>query len=225
MNKRLIHSLGAGALVAAVCCTFGLIRVTAPGISGCSFTLLSCITPLISLYLLQRRSAALFVLLKTLGYAAGLSLAPTLGLPTVAAAMSYRSVNQGRDGQSLFAVGLPLMAVFLFALHPVGGQALAYTAFWLIPPALFAAMSLNLRIPRLLAAAVVSTFVAHAVGSVMWLYTMPTTPTLWLVLISVVAVERLLLAVIVSAVGVVMMVVQRRRAVVRLDCGRCIAKV
>ncbi len=40
--------------------------------------------------------------------------------------------------------------------------------------------------------ALASTFIAHAVGSVIWLYTVPMVASAWLALIPIVACERLL---------------------------------
>jgi hypothetical protein len=49
-----------------------------------------------------------------------------------------------------------------------------------------------------------STFTAHAVGSVIWLYTIPMTAGMWLALIPIVALERLCFATgMVTVVGVV----------------------
>jgi len=84
---------------------------------------------------------------------------------------------------------LPLACMVLFIAHPIGGQAFLYSLYWLIPVVLF-------FIPRqsLFLNALGSTFVAHAVGSVIWLYTVPMSAAIWLSLIPVVAVERLLFA-------------------------------
>lgn len=81
---------------------------------------------------------------------------------------------------------LPLVCMGLFVIHPVGGQAWAYTLFWLIP------VGVNLiTIRSFFAQALASTLVAHAVGSVIWLYAQPMTPAIWLGLIPVVIAERL----------------------------------
>jgi hypothetical protein len=82
-----------------------------------------------------------------------------------------------------------LIAIPLFIAHPIGSQAALYSLFWLIPVAtlLFFNQSLFAR-------ALGSTVTAHAVGSVIWLYTIPMAPDQWLMLIPVVIVERLLFA-------------------------------
>ncbi len=84
---------------------------------------------------------------------------------------------------------IPLACMVLFIAHPVGLPAFMYTFYWLIPIALYFVRRKNVFLEAL-----GSTFIAHAVGSVVWLYTMPTTPVLWIGLIPIVAVERLLFA-------------------------------
>lgn len=117
----------------------------------------------------------------------------TFGLPTIIATLCWIFEQQltttARIAKNLFNIVLPLACMIAFCLHPVGQQAAVYSFFWLIPPALFflvrhSALNTSLRI----------TFITHAVGSILWLYTMPTTPLFWLTLIPVVAAERLCLA-------------------------------
>jgi len=81
---------------------------------------------------------------------------------------------------------LPLGCIALFLVHPIGGAAAAYSVYWLIPVVLFSISHKSLFLHALGA-----TFTAHAVGSVIWLYTTISTPSLWLSLIPLVALERL----------------------------------
>ncbi len=83
---------------------------------------------------------------------------------------------------------IPLIAMFLFVIHPVGSQAWYYSLYWLIP------LLATLFTKRLFFRSLGATFTAHAVGSIAFLYTIPTTPELWILLIPVVAVERLAFA-------------------------------
>lgn len=76
-----------------------------------------------------------------------------------------------------------------FIVHPVGGAAWAYSLYWLIPVALY-----MIRKESLFLTALGSTFTAHAVGSVIWIYANPMTPQTWLALIPVVFIERLVFA-------------------------------
>lgn len=84
---------------------------------------------------------------------------------------------------------LPLFCMALFIMHPIGLGAIEYSLFWLIPVAVY-----FIKTNNLFAHALASTFIAHAVGSVVWLYTFPMASEQWLSLIPVVIVERLLFA-------------------------------
>lgn len=89
----------------------------------------------------------------------------------------------------LVRVGLPLLCMVLFIAHPVGGQAFVYSLYWLIPVALFFFPQRSLFFQAL-----GSTFVAHAVGSVIWCYTVSMTAGMWMALMPIVIVERVLFA-------------------------------
>jgi hypothetical protein len=84
---------------------------------------------------------------------------------------------------------VPLVCMIAFMLHPVGSQAWPYALYWLIPLVVYAVSRKNLFLHALAA-----TFIAHAVGSIIWLYTVPMKAVDWLALIPVVACERLLFA-------------------------------
>ena len=97
-----------------------------------------------------------------------------------------------------------VICMILFLSHPVGAQAAIYSLFWLIP------VYVTLWAPaNLFNTALASTFTAHAVGSVIWLYTVSMTPDQWLMLIPVVIAERLMFA-----VGMVMMYKVMQRVLV-----------
>lgn len=114
----------------------------------------------------------------------------TAGLPTLCATANW-AYQKNNVLRVLLQLALPACCMGLFALHPVGGQAFAYALYWVIPMAIF---FINRRVQSVFLVAISSTFIAHAVGSVMWLYTMPMTAEQWLGLIPVVAVERLMFA-------------------------------
>ncbi|OGB97601.1 hypothetical protein A3F06_03660 [candidate division TM6 bacterium RIFCSPHIGHO2_12_FULL_36_22] len=78
------------------------------------------------------------------------------------------------------------MGAFIF--NPIGGQAWIYALLWIIP------MLANLFFTGLFVRALRSTFAAHAIGSLIHLYTMPMAAGLWISIIPVVLVERLLFA-------------------------------
>ncbi len=86
-------------------------------------------------------------------------------------------------------VGLPACMIVLFCMHSVGSQAFYYSWYWFIPMAIyfFAKDSIIYR-------ALAASFIAHAVGSVTWLYTAHIPVEVWTALMPLVIVERLLIA-------------------------------
>ncbi len=127
----------------------------------------------------------------------------TLGIPTIIATLCWISETQTTRIAQIVNVILPIACMIAFCWHPVGQQAFAYSLYWLIPPALFANKNLfrvfakgarRSYILNSLSPAIRITFITHAVGSILWLYTVPTTSTYWIALIPVVAFERLYLA-------------------------------
>ncbi len=107
----------------------------------------------------------------------------SLYLPTFAAAWYFQTNSW------ILRVGVPIMCMVLFMVHPVGGQAWYYACYWLIPVVLY-----MMRTTHYFTEALGATFVAHGVGSVIWLYCIPTTPMLWTGLLPVVMLERLVCA-------------------------------
>jgi hypothetical protein len=101
--------------------------------------------------------------------------------------------TKNTQGERIFDIAirllLPLACMGLFIIHPVGAQAFIYSFYWLIPVGIY-------FIPRksLFLNALGSTFVAHAVGSVIWCYTVPMTATMWMGLMPIVLLERTLFA-------------------------------
>lgn len=120
------------------------------------------------------------------------SLPITMGIPTLFATFSWRVSKQPKKaGHFLVHCALPLLCMLFFYLSPVGGG-WVYSLYWLIPIALYL---LSLVRPGLLfERALQSTFIAHALGSVIWAYFIPMAPSDWIDLIPVVALERLLMA-------------------------------
>jgi hypothetical protein len=84
---------------------------------------------------------------------------------------------------------VPLLCMLLYVMHPTGRASWLYSMYWLIP-------ILGSLFPRrfLLLKSLGATFTAHAVGSVLWLYTVPMEAGQWLSLIPTVAYERLIFA-------------------------------
>ena len=85
---------------------------------------------------------------------------------------------------------LPLICMAAFIAHPAIGVGWVYSLYWLIPVALYFK-----KRHTLFTQALGSTFTAHAVGSVIWLYADAMTPETWLALMPVVLIERLTFAI------------------------------
>lgn len=94
------------------------------------------------------------------------------------------------------SVFVPLSAIVLFVMHPVGAQAYMYALLWLVPIGIYCLRSVNISFAHtFFAQALCATFVAHAVGSVLWLYGMPAMhPESWVLLAPLALAERLFFA-------------------------------
>lgn len=98
-------------------------------------------------------------------------------LPAIMAA-AYFGLKQKR-----IAIIFPV-CIALFLLNPIGRQAWAYSLIWLIP------FLTTFGKKRLILNSLGATFTAHAVGSVIFLYSFGLTPAVWMSLIPVVFIER-----------------------------------
>lgn len=92
-----------------------------------------------------------------------------------------------RRDRALLAV--PILAMLVFILHPIGRTVWYYSLFWLIPVACY-----PLRNRILFARGLGATFTAHAVGGAAWIWAFNLPATVWIGLIPVVIKERLVLA-------------------------------
>lgn len=81
-----------------------------------------------------------------------------------------------------------VLSMVAFGMHPVGFVGLLYAGLWFIP------VIARLLGDNLYVRALCSTFAAHAAGSLIFLYTIPSTPELWVGLIPVALCERLIFA-------------------------------
>lgn len=108
-------------------------------------------------------------------------------------AAAFFAVYSGKlKSKALMAV-IPLICIFFFVMHPVGREAWFYALYWLIPIATI------LFTKRLFFRSLGATFTAHAIGSTVWLYTIPMPAATWIALIPVTAMERILFALGISA--------------------------
>ena len=87
------------------------------------------------------------------------------------------------------SVLLPIIAMMLFCIHPVGHLVFYYASYWFIPMILYSLVQDNLY-----SRALSASFVAHAVGSVVWLYFGHVPVEAWTVLMPIVPIERILIA-------------------------------
>ncbi|VVC02775.1 Uncharacterised protein [Candidatus Burarchaeum australiense] len=102
--------------------------------------------------------------------------------------MLFAAVYFSRQHLKLSAA-IPALAMLAFWLSPIGAQVWYYPLiFWTIP--LLAPILPN----RLFLKSLGSTLTAHAVGSVIWLYTVPMTVAQWQTVIPVAIGERLMFA-------------------------------
>lgn len=105
-----------------------------------------------------------------------------LHLPTVGATWFCSTTQKIRST-------IPLLCMLFFWLHPTGAQAWGYALYWLIP----LAVALMPK-PNFILTALASSFTAHAVGSILWLYGgLLTRPEAWIALIPQVWIERMIM--------------------------------
>ena len=110
-------------------------------------------------------------------------------VPMLFAALYFAKYGKGKLVQAI----VPLACMALFIAHPVGQQAWQYSLYWLVPAAV-------LLLPEnLFLRSLGSTMTAHAIGGIIWLYFIPTTPAFWMMLIPIVAFERTLFALGITA--------------------------
>ena len=153
------------------------------------FFINACIAPLIGL---TGVSASLLLLcvrtaIKTYGFNTLYATVSAYHIPSFCGALYFSALTTPR--LRLLVLSIPVLCIALFAIHPIGSLALPYTAYWIIPLIALAYPHKNFFIHAL-----GSTFITHAVGSVIWLYTRPTIPLYCINFIPVVMVERLLIA-------------------------------
>jgi hypothetical protein len=83
---------------------------------------------------------------------------------------------------------IPMTAILVFNLHPIGRSAWQYSMFWLIP------IAAHFFRKNLFVRSLGATFIAHAVGGALWVWAFGLTKEMWLALIPQTAMERTLMA-------------------------------
>lgn len=157
------------------------------GSSRMFFSGINCTGPLIGF---RRLGAFVLVLTRryffsSVTYTAGLGLFNPLvyHIPTLIASAYWFSSSR------IVRLFLPILCMVLFIAHPVGSQVFFYSWYWFIPVFIH-----FLPQKMVFFEALGTTFIAHAVGSVIWIYMVPMPAEYWIGLMPVVAVERLLFA-------------------------------
>jgi hypothetical protein len=183
MMRRYVVSAAVLVFLAALVSSAQILKLSAIQGSASFFSFSHCVLPLISLLFGLNGSIVLVAIMGFLKYA-GFLTCTYFGLPTFAASLCW--VTNSR----LVRLGIPMLCMALFIAHPVGFAAMPYTFYWFIPMICVFFSERNKFLTALS-----STFVAHAVGSVMHLYFVNSmTSAEWLSLIPRVAIERLVFA-------------------------------
>jgi hypothetical protein len=101
----------------------------------------------------------------------------------------YFANNYKKGFEDIISLVVPVLAMIIFWMDPVGQQAWYYALFWTIPIIVkFLPDNLFLR-------SLGATFTAHAIGGAIWiLAAVPMTPEAWTALLPVTTMERLLFA-------------------------------
>lgn len=80
---------------------------------------------------------------------------------------------------------IPLLAIILFNLNPIGRSVWYYSLFWTIPFLVYPVVKKSL-----VARSLVSTFIAHSVGGAIWIWAFNLPPQVWTSLVPITALER-----------------------------------
>lgn len=117
------------------------------------------------------------------------SLLTSSGIPNLLAGLYWRA------SANWFKIGLPSLCMCLFWYQTWGTIAMAYALLWLIP-----ILITLFKIEQIYLKALAATFIAHSVGSVVWVYAAHLTPEQWWALIPVALCERVFLAILMGLV-------------------------
>lgn len=125
--------------------------------------------------------AASLLLKLVLGSSLGFAQLAVVGLPSLVASLAWTPFRR------ITSFVVPVASAVLYLAHPQA--AVCYAALWLIP------LAFSLRATcSVFATAFSSTLIAHAVGSVIWIYTVPMTHAGWVALTPIALAERVIFA-------------------------------
>lgn len=172
------------------------------GALGVHFSAMGMVAPIAGALFGSFPSGLLLIILFLVRNIVVVGTGVTVGVPTLFAMLSW-SFYQAKEDRFLRVVDvilhvvLPLISIATFMVF-VRGLASFYALYWLVPVAcLIARLAGNQSV---FLQALSSTFVAHMVGSMMWLFLVPMNAQQWIALIPIVAMERLAYAVGMSSV-------------------------
>ncbi len=203
MDNKLIRGIVFLALFLALAYAALQVSVFAlQGVTGKSFTLFEFFGPIAGAFIGGAGLVAVGAAKLAGAIVAGapLSIIDLAKLSPMVFAAWYFWKSGERGASDKLGILVPAAAIAAFWLNPIGQSfvqvaalgisvpAGIYALYWLIP------IAAKFMPDRLFLRSLGSTFTAHAVGSVLFLYTIPTAPELWLALIPVVAIERTLFA-------------------------------
>lgn len=197
--KNGITTLAKGAATLALLTTGSFITISKViGSTKFSFSAASLLLPTIAAFFSLPVGGILLAVWHLVKYS--LHCGPfTLGIPTMLASASlWFSLNKSEQStnkiaNNLLHLGFPLSCIALFISNPSVGIGGLYATLWLIPVLIHLLHATN-RLATPFWYALKSTFIAHATGSIMWLYTVNLASEQWLALIPVALVERLVIA-------------------------------
>src|SRR4030042_1579398 len=106
----------------------------------------------------------------------------------------FFSVSKKSTNLAKWILVIPLISIIAFNLHPVGRTVWFYSLYWFIPLLVW-----PMRNKFLFARALGTTFVIHSVGSTIWLWVFNLPASVWITLIPIVALERSIFALGISA--------------------------
>jgi hypothetical protein len=151
------------------------------------FSMRSAVGPLVGFYGGWRASIGAMILSGTLsclfGYTSFFPFLLHSHIATFCASLYWSMPSRGSR------MLIPFICIILFIMHPTGGAAWFYALYWLIPIVI---AGINPR--KFFFHALASTFTAHAVGSVIWLYHYPPRVENFVYLMPLVIIERMLFA-------------------------------
>ncbi|MFA6888873.1 MAG: hypothetical protein WC254_05255 [Candidatus Woesearchaeota archaeon] len=108
-------------------------------------------------------------------------------LPMIFAVFYFAYFHNKSKYKTAVMIIVPILAIILFNLNEAGRGAWYYSLFWLIP--IFAVVGEKLP-GKLFFRSFGATFTAHAIGTIVWVYTVPMTVEQWTALVPVTAYER-----------------------------------